>query len=224
MAAIAGDDLGAALAGLSALSTASSGLLDASKAFGGGVSNIGFKYLEEKLQPFEPALKAAVGDDWLEVVRSNWIAGMPRVQQTATMQSLVRLGLRTKTAPDIAKRCDVKEAELLSAASKFATGKRLTAEEVAVLKRVNDYVDALLNAAYERADEKYRNACRLLAGLIAVALAIVGRQLLWSTGHRPGFWVAVAVGILAVPLSPVAKDLSSSLSTAVKAFKAAQSL
>ena len=81
MATITADDLGGALAGLSTLSRASSGLLDASKAFGSCVSNIGFKHWKAKIQPFAPALKSEVWEDWLEVVRSTWIAGVPQTAQ-----------------------------------------------------------------------------------------------------------------------------------------------
>ena len=81
---------------------------------------------------------------------------------------------------------------------------------------------ALLDEAYQVSDQAYRNRMRMLAGGVAVALAIAGG---WALVGTDNFWhssdpvLAFLVGLLATPLAPIAKDLSSALATAVNAMQ-----
>jgi hypothetical protein len=78
-----------------------------------------------------------------------------------------------------------------------------------------------LDEAYQLSDQVYRNYTRALAGLVAVGLAVAGG---WSLDGA-NFWspkeiaLAVLVGLLATPLAPIAKDLSSALATAVNTMQ-----
>lgn len=86
--------VGAALAALSALATAAFGLLDSTKAFWGGVSNIGLGHLWRALTPYDAALNEAVGrEQWRLTVRANWINGMAKDRQKAVVGALLKLGL-----------------------------------------------------------------------------------------------------------------------------------
>jgi hypothetical protein len=108
-----------------------------------------------------------------------------------------------------------------------------------------------LDAAFERADQAYRNRARLVAAAIAILLA-QGAAFIYDAEHadsariedRVGpLWelakplgrmifaigpethfIALLVGLLAVPVAPIAKDLTTSLSTAVNALKASRSV
>ena len=81
---------------------------------------------------------------------------------------------------------------------------------------------ALLDEAYQISDQVYRNSTRTLAAIVAIGLALVGS---WSLeGTDKLFWhrdliTAVVVGLLATPLAPIAKDLSSALATAVNTMQ-----
>ena len=75
---------------------------------------------------------------------------------------------------------------------------------------------ALLDEAYQRSDQVYRNSTRAWAALLAVVLALTGGMLLQPAGDWP---VSLLVGLLATPLSPIAKDLSSALATAVNTMQ-----
>src|SRR6185436_16153310 len=86
--AVSLQNFGAALAALSALATAAFGLLDASKAFWGGVSNVGLGHIRHALGPFKPALENAVGAVWWDAVRANWLNGMPKSDQKARVAAL----------------------------------------------------------------------------------------------------------------------------------------
>lgn len=224
MAVISLQDFGAALAALSALSTAAFGLLDSTKAFWGGVSNVGLRHIRTALIPFESALDAAVGGEnrW-KVIRANWLNGVAKVEQKAVVRALIKLGLSEATAPSLAAAAHVDARALTTAARKLTDGKAMTEADMNVLGRMNAVIDALLDAAFEAAEQQYRNYSRVGAGLIALALAFASRGFFPPT-ERPSAFLALAVGLLAVPLAPVAKDLTSALSTAMRALKAAKTI
>jgi hypothetical protein len=73
-------------------------------------------------------------------------------------------------------------------------------------------VTALLDQTYQHADNVYRNWTRALAALVAVVLAVVGGHTLTPPSDT---LQSVIVGLLATPLAPIAKDLSTALATAV---------
>lgn len=224
MATIGLDEFGTALAALGALSTAAFGLLDSSKALWGGVSNLGVKHLDAALKPFGPALAAAVGADrWRDVVLANWRNGVAKADQKLTVKSLIKLGLTPETAADLARAANLDPEALTAVARKLATGRELTDADLNVIGRLNAVIDALLDSAFERAEHHYRSGARLLAGGIAVGLALLA-WLMWPAdfGERPPAGYALLVGLLAVPLAPVAKDLTSALSTAMRALKASR--
>jgi hypothetical protein len=216
-------DLGAALAGLSALSTAAFGLLDATKAFEGGVSNIGFGPIETALDKYKAPLASAIGPDWKQIVRSHWVSGTPKAEQKAKAQAMIKLGLSAANAGPIAAAALVDEKALTAAAAKLDKGQKLDDRDLNVLGRLNAAIDIQLDAAFDRADQRYRNVMRLLAGLVAIGLSITAWAL-WQPefGKPPTLLMAVVVGLLAVPLAPVAKDLTSALSAAMNALKAAR--
>jgi hypothetical protein len=220
-------DLGAALTGLGALSTAAFGLLDSTKVLWGGPSNIGCGHIRSALQPFAPALDNALGaGGWWPVVRAHWVSGVAKADQKAKAQALIKLGLDSANAPRVAKASHVDAAALTAAIVKIEKGTKLTDADLNVLGRMNAAIDALLDAAFEAADQQYRNCCRVLAGLIALGLAVLA-WLLWrgTTGENPpSLWTVLAVGLLAVPLAPIAKDLTGALSSAMNALKAARKL
>jgi hypothetical protein len=82
----------------------------------------------------------------------------------------------------------------------------------------------MLDESYQHADQVYRNWTRALAALIAVGLGFVGGWTL-SDLHLPDYLHssdlgrALLIGLLATPLAPIAKDLSSALSTAVNTMQ-----
>ena len=102
------------------------------------------------------------------------------------------------------------------------TGAALTPDQVNVLGRFTGAIDAAMDAGFEQGDQEYRNASKLWAGVVAILLAIVGGALLHGSAdyfQTVDFGKAILVGLIAVPLAPVAKDLTSSLQAAVTAMK-----
>ncbi len=228
-------NVGAVLAALSGLSTAAFGLLDSSKAFWGGISNVGKSHLKAALLPFSDPLTEAVGDEWWSIVLANWRNGMPKSDQKSVISALMKLGLTPATAASVARASHVDPAALQSAAQAMASGQALSEADLNVLGRMAASMEAKLDAAFERAEQQYKNVSRCAAGLVAVALAWIAQEIwayggVWPfrqhefLGGAPTLTMAVAVGLLAVPVAPVAKDLTSALSSAMRALKTAKAL
>jgi hypothetical protein len=214
-----------AIAAIAALGTAASGLVDATKAFNGGISNIGFKRIEAALAPFRDALVAAESD-WTDTIRAAWINGVAKEDQKSAAKSLIRLGLSSVNAARMAPAGHVDPVALTAVLQSIENGAALTPDQVNLLGRFNGAIDAAMDGGFEQADQQYRNASKFWAGLAAVVLAIGGGALMdgattfWGYLGGPRLWAAVLVGLVAVPLAPVAKNLTSSLQAAVTAMKA----
>lgn len=217
------------LASVAALGTAAYGLVDITKLFWGGVSNAGYGYILSALKPFAPALIAAGGKSWPQTLRAHWINGMAKDDQKATAKALIHLGLSTDNAAELAKEGRVAPDALKDAVAKLDQGTALLPADINVLGRFNSMIDAALDGGFERADQVYRNAAKALAGVFAIMLAIGGEAVIAASGNggavpanfigSGGFWLAVIIGIVSVPLAPIAKDISTSLTTAVNAMK-----
>jgi len=201
---------------IGALGSAAFALVDASKVGGnGGVSNVGFKDLERVIERFKAALDRAIGpEEWRTAVHAHWINGRPRDQQKAIVKALIRLGLDATTAPGLAAAGHVDAGALGAVAAKLEKGEPLLEPDLNVLGRLDASIDAQLDAAFDRADQRYRNVSRVWAGVAAVVLSVVAAMAMGEWTRLP---LAVVVGLLAVPLSPIAKDLASSLAAAAKA-------
>ena len=115
-------DIGAALAALGALSTAAFGLVDFTKAFWGGASNLGLGHIRKALTPFDAPLTVALGaDGWWPVVRTNWISGVAKADQKAKAQALIKLGLDSSNTAEVATATHVSPHALSTAVKNLET-------------------------------------------------------------------------------------------------------
>lgn len=218
------------IAAIGALGTAAVGLVDTTKAFNGGLSNAGFKFLRRAVLHLlnggaEPPATADPAFGCASVVatlRANWMNGVPKADQKAAAKSLIRLNLNTHNAASIAAVVGVSSEALRAVVAKIYAGSPLGTEDMNLLGRFDAVVSALLDEAYERADQAYRNMTKLSAALIAMALALVGGGVLHGgdvgvyLGSRDAI-VALFVGVIATPLAPAAKDLATALTAATRA-------
>jgi hypothetical protein len=144
--------------------------------------------------------------------------------QRAIAKSLVKLRLNADLAPVLATLTGVNPVTLASVAAKIASGTPLDQDETDVYGRFDLILTTLLDQAYQRADQQYRNAAKLCAVVVSVVLAVTGA---WSLGQIQSFfppdrafWEAVILGLLATPLAPVAKDIASAVQAGAKAAQA----
>jgi hypothetical protein len=214
-------DIGQIIAAVAALGTAAYGLVDTSKVFRGGISNVGYGFLRIALLPFREALELVDKTNPYAVAKANWLNGMDKTEQKTMVKGLIRLGLTKDTAPALAAAVsNIDGTTLGDIAVKINAGQVLTDAEITLLGRFEAVVDARLDAAFERADQKYRNTSKVAAAVVAIVLAEVGALQLFGTLDGGNAAKAFLVGLVAVPIAPIAKDLTSAMTTAVAAFKA----
>jgi hypothetical protein len=205
------------------LGTAAMGLVDSSKAFWGGPSNFGFPTVEKEVGPFLVA--AADGPtafgraEILRMLKANWVNGVAKADQKAKAKSLIHLGLTRGNAAALATAAGVDAATLTSLAQKTADGITPIQQEINVLGQFDAVVSAVLDAAYERGDQQYRNGCKFLGLAVSTVLGVFGGWIVYGPNGFGiwQFWLSFLVGLSATPLAPVAKDLVSSLQAAASA-------
>jgi hypothetical protein len=222
------------IAAIGALGTAAYGVVDASKVFLGGPSNHGFNYIStlvEKLFPEQGTVGSGLSrDDLVDTLRANWINGVALDDQKGKAKSLVKLMLDDKTAPTLAAITGV-DKTALSAFANYVPGDSaaLDPKQKDAYGRFDLALTALFDQAYQRADQMYRNCTKSWAMVVAVILAVLGD---WNLNNPPehaksisefvlssDMLTAILVGIVATPLAPVAKDLSSAVTSAIQAFQ-----
>lgn len=222
-------DLPNTIAAIAALGTAAYALVDTSKAFWGGISNAGFGHIKRVVAGLVVgASPAPLGRDAIiEKLRASWLNGASLSDQKAIAKSLIKLRLTPENAPLLAKATGVDANVLVSVAGKIVSGTKLEPTESDVYGRLDLILTAMLDEGYQRADQKYRNSSKALAVPVSVVLAIVGgwqidggnTDLLVFIQSHDGI-IAILVGLLATPIAPISKDLSSALATAVRTMQA----
>jgi hypothetical protein len=204
------------------LGTAAFALVDASKAFAGGVSNHGFNHVKQVVSDFftagggeaDPSSPLRL-DEVLATLRANWLNGNALSDQKAIAKSLIKLRLNEANAQQLAKATGVSGEMLTSVAGKIASGEALTQQENDVFGRFDLMLTALLDRGYQRADQSYRNKAKAWSIVASVALALCGKWI--ADIDTVSYSKAFLVGLVATPIAPVAKDLTSALQAGVKA-------
>ena len=209
------------------LGTAAFGLVDASKVAWGGVNHIGFGGIRTTVTALTPGTSAGhpagslSQQKILDTLQANWMNGTDLASQKAIAKSLIKLNLGAGNAAALAAATGVDPVVLTAVATGIAAGTPLTSAQSDVYARFDLIVTALLDESYQRSDQAYRNWTRFLAMLVAVALAFAGEATM-RTGTQwtvQDMFLPLVVGLLATPLAPIAKDLSTALATAVNTLQ-----
>jgi hypothetical protein len=161
-----------------------------------------------------PPTSALSQKNILATLQANWFNGTDLGSQKSIAKSLIKLNLNAGNAAALAAATGVDSTLLTAAATKIAAGTPLDAPASDAFARFDLIVTALLDEAYQRSDQVYRNSTRALAMVAAVALALIGGKIV-----NADIPTSLLVGILATPLAPVAKDLSTALATAVNTLQ-----
>jgi hypothetical protein len=210
------------------LGTAAFGLVDATKVFGGGVNHIGFKGIRTAVTKLTPdnrvagqPVNALSQGKIVATLEANWFNGTDLGSQKSIAKSLIKLNLNAGNAAALATETGVDPGVLTVVAAGIAAGTPLTSAQSDVFGRFDLIVTALLDEAYQRSDDVYRNGTRAWAVVASLALALVGGIILHTAGSPWGQDIleSLLVGLLATPLAPIAKDLSTALATAVNTLQ-----
>jgi hypothetical protein len=206
-----------------ALGGAAMGLVDTTKLFGGGPSNFGFGHIERALAPFLDALASSSAPfgkhATLRTLKADWLNGAAKDDQKAKAKSLIQLSLSQVEAAALANVAAVNPGDLQSAVRKKAGGLAAAPDEASALAQFEAVLTAVIDAAYERGDQMYRNAAKFLAMVTSVVLGGIGGLVVFGTDPVDLTFCLLA-GLVATPIAPVAKDLVSALQTAVAAASA----
>jgi len=223
------DHLTGLIAAVGALGTAAYGLVDACKGLfpRGGISARGLAYIRKSVTPLLPDTSiSAVGsqlsrDAIFETLRSNWINGVDSDDQQAIAKTLIKLRMDADSADVFAKITGVDKDVLKSVIQQMVTGAALSPAQTDAYARFDLMLSTILSQAYERADQQYRNTAKLTAVPVSVGLACCGALALnqWHTDNAH-LGVALILGLVATPLAPIAKDLSSAVQAGVQTMQA----
>jgi len=215
------------IAAIGGLGTAAFGLVESLKALIPGFNRIGLHTIQSIVSSLTPSVDAQTSSNSmsqekiLATVEANWINGNDLASQKAIAKSLIKLNLNEANARDVAKATGIDAEVLKAVAQNNVKGESLTAPQSDVYGRFDLIVTALLDEAYQRSDQHYRNWMRFWAMIIAILLAVAGGIMLHFPGEdwAPDIARSLLVGILATPLAPIAKDLSTALATAVNTLQ-----
>lgn len=211
------------------LGTAAFGLVDAAKSTFSGINRVGLQHIHEVVSDLTPEgagsgspVNALPQASILQTLEANWVNGVDLASQKAIAKSLIKLHLSPANASAVAVKAIADPAVLGSVAANLASGTPLSQAEGDAYSRFDLIVTALLDEAYQLSDQVYRNWTRAAAALVAIVLALAGAWSLEGANFYSVKEIALAllVGLLATPLAPIAKDLSSALATAVNAMQA----
>lgn len=210
-------NLGTIVVAVGALGTAAFGIVEALKWTGIGL--MGFGQIRRLLgAPVMRALEVAYGPEFLTLLKAQYRSGRAEAQLPKTLRQGVRVGLTPNTAADLAGRIGVVGPDdLTGVAEALQSGAALSDEQRSVLGRFELALDARIDAAMALANDKYAGSLRVIASAVAIAIALaVGL----GAGESP--LLSLVVGIAAVPIAPVAKDLSKAIQAAGRALPGRQ--
>jgi hypothetical protein len=210
------DDWGELVLAAGALGTAAFGIVEGLKWIP-FIGEAGFPAMLRLLgQALQSALRAAYGEQFERVLRAQYRGDQENFAKV--VRQGLRIGLTPMNAEDIARALGVVDpARLKEAAAAVDTGGTLTPEQRNAIARFELAADARVDAGLSLAQDHYRRLSRVLAGLVAVVIAVVVAY--YGVDPAKVGW-GLLVGIAAVPLAPIAKDVAGALKAATEALRA----
>jgi len=214
-------DLVALVTAAGALGGAAFGIVEGLKST--PIGTIGFKVFKVQLGVIWTSLSGAYGSSYESLLEAQYQGNHDDLLRT--LRQGVRIGLTAGNAKQNAKELGdglIDGQKLENAATKIHGGQDLTPDEQHVLSRYELAVDARIDAAMTLALNKYAESLRIIAMLVAlrVALGVGWLYSLTPTGLDDvgeTMLLAAIVGIAAVPLAPIAKDLATAIQAAAQA-------
>jgi hypothetical protein len=196
------------------LGTAAFGIVEASKWLR-VVGEAGFGAALRIIGGLTGPLAVAYGAQWETLLRAQYRGDLGDLRRL--MRQGVRVGLTPANAPAVAQDLgSLDGAALADAVSVAMRNATLTDAQRAVIGRYELAADARVDAALTVAQADYTGTVRILASVVAIAIAlVVGWKL---APHRTT--LALLLVIAAVPLAPIAKDVAAGIQAATRALKA----
>lgn len=200
------NNLGTTVLAVGALGIAAFGIVEGFK--GAGLGLLGFGQIGKLLgEHVLNALKIAYGDDYLSVLKVQYRTGRSSGDLTRSIRQGARIGLTPNNAKDLAASVGVVDGDKLQKVTEAVmAGEELDDEQRGILGRFELALDARIDAATAMANYRYANSMRVAASVVAVVIALVVAIIL-----EANLLLALVVGIAAVPIAPIAKDVATAI-------------
>jgi len=193
-----------------------------------GLPYVGYGKVHALVTRVGPALKISYGADYERTLRQQYRAGRSAGLAPETIRQGVRLGLPF-LAPDeashvIAHVWGLPKGEADRLATALTTPGSADPADQALAARFATALDTRVKAVFDLAEEVYATRAQFWAAVVAIGLSLayeaVSVNFKWpiTTAEWGGWGIALLIGLVAVPLAPAAKDLSSSISDALTAL------
>lgn len=200
-----GETMGAIAGGAGLLGVTAAGLVDAlGKGLLGrrGLAMRGFGAVDRVIDRAAPVLRSGLGEHYRETLAEAWRDGRAKGRAPAVLKAAIGLGLDRLSEEGAGTVRDMARTLGLPAGQ----GDEQTRTQTRAA------LEAEADAAISLAESEYRNTAKLAAGVVAVALSLG----VWIT--LPGdlradipLYQALLAGLVAVPLAPMAKDISKAI-------------
>lgn len=209
--------LGEAVLAVGALGTAAFGVVEGMKAWS-KIGEAGFDAIPELLGGLQGTLIAAYGPEALALLRAQYRGDQSELARM--LRQGVRAGLSAETAPTAAGALPaIGEADLRAAVVAMNEAAEPAAAQRNTLGRFELAADARIDAALALARSRYVAVVRVWAGVVAIVLAVAAAVALQGGVKGAQYVEAILIGIAAVPLAPIAKDIASGLNAASRALR-----
>jgi hypothetical protein len=211
-------DTGDVVLATGALGTAAFGIVEALKWT--SLGETGFGTALAMLGPLRTTLQVACGPEYETLLRGQYRG--ERAELVRSLRQGVRVGLTPATVPEIAKFLGSLDMTTLADAVAAANeGRELTPRQRNAIGRFELAADARIDAAVTVALGRYAGGNRVAASVVALTIAIVAAATIRANDETVVSWAQAAIiGIAAVPLAPIAKDVVSGIQAATRALRA----
>lgn len=203
-----------------ALGASASGIVEILKKSFNKIGEAGFEELEISLKPFDELLTSAFGAGHNALLRAQYKSDDSTLLPK-TLSRGIRAGLREENAVSAASAIgNAVDGEVLKATAKsLVAGNDLSDTERRALGIFEISVEARIEAGMAAATSNYVGTIRCYAMLVAIVLAIAAAIIISYENGRFDALItlkAAIVGVVAVPLAPVYKDVASALTELTK--------
>jgi hypothetical protein len=216
------------------LGLAASGVVEGLKSYD-RVGLKGYKCIRETLgDSLMSTMRFAYGDNYEVLLKAQYRNVEGKEELVSSLRQGIRLGLKPDNAIEVAKDVGVVlPDQLLEITNQLVKGKELTDEQTGLLGRFELAIDTKIDAAITLAESTYQASMRNHAFFVSIVIAIVAaiglaetpinmftsKEGILSISKKISWSLVFIVGIAAVPLAPIAKDLSTGLRAAATALR-----
>lgn len=157
----------------------------------------------------------------LGAIEARWIIGEKPLDQKDFAASLTKTHLNPANAAAVASVTNLDKQLLTSAAAKLKSVTPLTIPEQGSYTQFELTVASMIDEAFLRSVRANQNGMRILSAGVCVALSLVcgwvlNERTLEAYLYSGDMCRAILLGLAAVPVVPVARDVSTAVGTAIR--------